>query len=55
MFTKAPRVTRVGRFIRRLSLDEVPQLLDVILGNRRSLVRTSTTRPTTSSWFLVAT
>lgn len=30
---KDPRVTRVGRFIRRFSIDEMPQLLNVITGD----------------------
>ncbi len=28
-----PRVTRVGRFIRKTSMDELPQFFDVIVGN----------------------
>jgi exopolysaccharide biosynthesis polyprenyl glycosylphosphotransferase len=28
-----PRVTRIGRTLRRLSLDELPQLIDVLLGH----------------------
>lgn len=30
-----PRVTRVGRLIRKLSIDELPQLINVIQGNMR--------------------
>ncbi len=28
-----PRMTNVGRFLRRFSLDEIPQLINVLLGN----------------------
>ena len=33
-----PRVTRVGRFIRKTSMDELPQLFNVVFGGNLSLV-----------------
>lgn len=28
-----PRVTRIGRFIRKTSIDEIPQILNVLIGD----------------------
>ena len=34
--TNDPRVTAVGRFIRKTSIDELPQLFNVFKGNMRT-------------------
>ncbi len=33
LLSDADRLTRVGKLVRKLSLDEIPQLINVVLGN----------------------
>ncbi len=34
-----PRITRVGKFIRKTSIDELPQLWNILKGDMRTILR----------------